>query len=213
VQTPSVERFRILYHAEEIKVRSSRDIPTASHSTNSLYVRRQIKAEMRKRESGFDSNMRATVNESLPKYDALLDGNLRHFFEGEKIQGHLYHTGLIDRSGRVVDLDKHKSKLFIIDQEFKHAEKAEYWRQKEEEEMRKRVQVKRHQALETARMSDRLAKLKEDRKIRQEIVHATREAAGSTSVSKMVISSGGSAPKRLNNRGADGDSLDMILGR
>jgi hypothetical protein len=166
---------------------------------------------MRKREAGFESNMRSTVNEKLPKYDALLDTNLRHFFEGEKIQGHLYNTGLIDRSGRVVDLDKHKSKLFIIDQEFKHAEKSEYWRQKEEDEMRKRVQVKRHQALETVRMSDRLSKLKEDRRIRQEIVHATREAAGSTSISKSMMGSSGGAPRRLNNRSANGDALDMIM--
>ena len=169
---------------------------------------------MAKRERAFDSNMQATVNERLPKYDALMDTNLRHFFEGEKIQNHLYQTGLIDRSGRVVNLDKHKSKLFIIDQEFKHAEKTEYWRQKEEEEMRKRVQVKRHQALEKARMDDRLAKLKEDRRIRQEIVHATREAAGSTSISKM----GSTGPmRRLNESaamttmGSSGDALDMMM--
>ena len=41
----------------------------------------------------------------------------------------------------MIDPEKHKSKLFIIDQEFTHAEKAEYWRQKEEQEMRVSVSL------------------------------------------------------------------------
>jgi hypothetical protein len=133
------------------------------------------RAIMARREQGFNSNM---VNEKLPKYDALHDGNLRHFFESRKVQSHLYNSGMIDKSGRVVDLEKCKSKLYIIDQEFKHAEKAEYWRQKEEEEIRKRVQMKRHGALSKNRQDDKLNKIKEDRRIRQEIVAATRESAG-----------------------------------
>jgi hypothetical protein len=42
----------------------------------------------------------------------------------------------IDRNGRVIDLEKNKGKLHIIEQEFKAAERIEFWRQKEEEEMR-----------------------------------------------------------------------------
>ena len=42
----------------------------------------------------------------------------------------------IDADGKVVDLAKNRSKLFIIEQEFKQAEKAEFWRMKEEQEMR-----------------------------------------------------------------------------
>jgi len=130
------------------------------------------------REQAFETNMTTLAKAKLPQYNALYDNNLRHFFENKNIQSHLYQTGMIDRGGRVVDIDRHKSKLHIIDEEFKHAEKAEYWRQKEEQEMRKRVQVKRHLALEDARKTDRLGKMKEDRRIRQEIVAATRETSG-----------------------------------
>lgn len=44
----------------------------------------------------------------------------------------------IDREGRVVDLDKNKGKLQIIEQEFKKAEKEEELRMKEEAEIRVR---------------------------------------------------------------------------
>ena len=89
----------------------------------------------------------------------------------------------------MLDLDKAKAKLAIIDNEFKHAEKSEYWRQKEETEMRRRVQAKRHEALERARFEERMTKVKEDRRIRAEIVGATREAAGMAPA--MSRSSGG----------------------
>jgi hypothetical protein len=103
---------------------------------------------------------------------------MRHFFESSSVQSHLYRTGQIDGAGRVIDLDKNKSKLHIIEKEFDHAERGEEARQKEEMEMRRRVQLKRHQALDKARKEEKLIRMKEDRKIRQEIVAATREAQG-----------------------------------
>lgn len=44
----------------------------------------------------------------------------------------------IDKSGRVLDLEKNKSKVNVIEHEFKQAERIELWRQKEEQEMRVR---------------------------------------------------------------------------
>jgi hypothetical protein len=120
----------------------------------------------RKREQGFDlSSQRA----KLPDYNALYDRNLRHHFENRVRQKQLHRMGLIDNEGKVINLAKNRSKLFIIEQEFKAAEKAEYWRMKEEQEMRRRVQKKRYEALEQARRDERLAKIKEDRRIRREI--------------------------------------------
>ena len=104
------------------------------------------------------------------------DGNLRHFFENRKIQGHLFNSGMIDQEGRVIDVTKNKSKLFIIEQEFKKAERQEYWRAKEESEMRRRVQKKRHETLDLSRRTNRMVKAKEDRRIAQEILRAGRDA-------------------------------------
>merc|ERR1712216_813314 len=94
---------------------------------------------------------------------------------------------------------RNKSKLQIIDQEFKAAERMEYWRQKEEEEMRYRVQKKRHQALDRARQQEKLMKMKDDRRIRQEIVLATRESYD-------IKYPGGSRPSAALSNPAHGDS-------
>jgi len=53
------------------------------------------------------------------EYNALTDPNMRHYFENRSVQKHLYNTGQIDRAGRVIDLERNKSKFHIIEQEFK----------------------------------------------------------------------------------------------
>ncbi len=87
-----------------------------------------------KREKGFALAGLQSVR--LNEYNALYDPNMRHFFESKNNQLLLYRTGQIDSNGRVIDLDKNKSKLFILEREFKEAEKIEERRQKEELEMR-----------------------------------------------------------------------------
>lgn len=139
---------------------------------------------LKQREAGFSSNVR---NEKVPSYSGLSDLNLRHYFENRKLQKHLYSTGLIDRSGRVIDMERHKGKISIIEQEFKHAEKSEYMRQREEADMRQRVQTKRFMALDEARRIERLAKMKEDKRIRQEIVRASKGYA-TPDLNKLTLS-------------------------
>lgn len=87
-----------------------------------------------RREKGFSLTGLQAVR--LKEYNALYDPNMRHFFESKQNQYYLYRTGQIDSNGRVIDLDKSKSKLSILDREFKEAEKIEERRQKEEMEMR-----------------------------------------------------------------------------
>ena len=110
----------------------------------------------------------------LSSYDALRDPNMRHYFENRSVQSHLYNTGQIDAGGRVIDMRRNKGKMMIIEQEFKAAEKLEYWRKKEEGEMRHRVQMKRHEALARARRVEKMKKAQEDRRIRSESVRATK---------------------------------------
>jgi hypothetical protein len=115
------------------------------------------------------------VNAKLPKYNALTDPNLRHHFESRKIQSHLLKSGLIDYQGRVIDIDASKSKLAVIEREFTNAEKAEFQRMRDEAEMRRRVQKKRHEALEISRRAEMIAKVHEDRKIRREILNIQKD--------------------------------------
>lgn len=107
--------------------------------------------------------------EHLPTYDALRDGNLRQYFQSRNVQLFLHSMGWIDSEGRIMDLDKHKSKLAIIEQEFRAAEKMEQWRLQEENEMRRVIFLKRQRAFEEAKRADRQAKMKQERGLRQHL--------------------------------------------
>ena len=107
---------------------------------------------------------------------------MRHFFESKKVQSLLYNTGQIDKHGRVIDLDKNKSKLSILEREFDKAEKVEEMRYKDEMEMRYRVQRKRFNELEKIRKEEILQKLKADRDLSKEILTTMRSSlSGSVS--------------------------------
>lgn len=91
-------------------------------------------AAMRRREQGFD--IVSIPHAKLDEYSALHDPNMRHYFENPRVQRLLYNTGQIDKHGRVIDLNRNKAKLNILEREFKKAEEVEAARVKEEEEMR-----------------------------------------------------------------------------
>lgn len=105
-----------------------------SPSVNAAIRRQEV---LERREKGFSLNGLQSVR--LKEYNALHDPNMRHYFESKHNQYLLYRTGQIDSNGRVIDLDKNKSKLAILEREFKEAEKIEEKRQREEMEMRVRL--------------------------------------------------------------------------
>ena len=95
---------------------------------------RSRELKLKAREEGFNlGNLGASKKTD---YNALYDPNMRHYFENSKIQKFLLKTGQIDHHGRVIDLEKNKSKIHILEREFTEAEKIEEKRQKEEMEMR-----------------------------------------------------------------------------
>ncbi|CAM9531343.1 unnamed protein product [Phaeothamnion confervicola] len=130
---------------------------------------------LKAREDGWDDGWTAARPAA---YNALADPNMRHYFENVNTQRHLLATGQIDREGRIIDLDRAKSKLHIIEHEFAQAELCERLRAQEEERLRERVRLKRHAALQDARREAQVARVKEDRRIRREILRATLESRG-----------------------------------
>jgi len=122
-------------------------------------------------ENGFRLDFGAS---RLPSYDAMKDANLKRFFSKAHVQSQLRANGVIDTKGRVVNMERNKSKVLIIEQEFKAAERAERLRKIEENEMRHRVQMQRLDLLEKARRAERLRRLKQDREIRVRILEASR---------------------------------------
>ena len=69
-----------------------------------------------------------------------------------------------------------RGKLNIIEQEFKYAEKTEFWRLKEEEEMRRTIQVKRERALIDAKKIERARRIREENRIRKGIISAVKNS-------------------------------------
>lgn len=140
-----------------------------------MYGAKRKKKAQKKLKKQREQSWGVDVNAKLPKYNALTDPNLRHHFESRKIQNHLLKSGLIDHQGRVIDVDKSKSKLAVIEREFRNAEKAEFQRMRDEAEMRRRVQKKRHEALEVSRRQEMIAKVHEDRRIRRAILQVQKD--------------------------------------
>jgi hypothetical protein len=79
--------------------------------------------EIRRREKGF--NVSGIEKSTIPEYDPLFDTSLAHYFGSKNVRRHMYRSGLVDREGRILDVDKHRQKLQIIDQEFRLAEREE----------------------------------------------------------------------------------------
>lgn len=89
----------------------------------------------------------------IPEYNALRDSHLGYFFRSKFVQRTLLDAGLvsgyaafrgthsfqIDKYGRLIDIEKNKGRLNIIEQEFRNAERAEEQRMREEEESRVRA--------------------------------------------------------------------------
>lgn len=136
----------------------------------------RLQSRLKERENGFDLDF--GVRAKLPEYDALRDNNMRHYFDHPAVQKHLWHTGQIDRSGRVIDLDKNKSKLRVIENEFNRAEQVEYLRQKEEADARLMGRNRRINDLRDKQTDRRAQQIKEEHQIRNEIDQATKEALG-----------------------------------
>jgi len=169
-------------------------------------MHREHKDVLRKKETGWEMGNLNTVK--LKEYNSLYDPNMRHFFENKKVQTLLYSTGQIDRHGRVIDLDKNKSKLHVLEREFSRAETIEERRQKDELEMRYRVQRKRFNELEKLRNEEILHKLKHDRELSKEIINTMRSSTNN-SVTNSKANSRSRAGQMMQESSVGSTAQDM----
>jgi hypothetical protein len=145
---------------------------------SALAKKQKEEERLRLKEQGFQMGNLNIVK--LKEYNSLYDSNMRHFFENRNVQRHLYSTGQIDRHGRVIDLEKNKAKINILEREFSRAELIEERRQQDELEMRYRVQRKRFNELERVRKEEILLKLKHDRALSKEIINTMKSSTSGT---------------------------------
>ena len=151
--------------------------------------RMRIEAKLRDRERGF---LLSQQSSRIPPYNALIDKNMCHYFENRNIQQHLMRTGQIDRTGRVLEMDKNKYKLNILYKEFQRAEEEEKKRQAEEEEMRYRIHRKRIAELEKSRKELLISKLKKEKDFTRTILQTLRPQTSAPSLRSQNTRSGGS---------------------
>jgi hypothetical protein len=112
---------------------------------------------LKDREAGFDLDL----CNKLPEYNALLDSNMRHYFENEIVQAHLIHSGQIDRFGRIITLDHHR--LRVIENAIARAEEFEQRLEKEEDNMRHAIQHKRSREIDRRRDLESVARRREEK--------------------------------------------------
>lgn len=74
--------------------------------------------------------------------------------------------------GRVIDLHKSKSKIRIIEKEFRNAEEKMAKRMKEEEALRGRVKIQRRREFEQCKKVERIAKMKLDRERQRQLLRS-----------------------------------------
>jgi len=101
----------------------------------------RAEAEARKkREQGFNLRLHPEGSQGSPldTYDSLFDPALASYFANPRVHRFLLDNGLIDRTGKVIDIEANKAKLFILEQELRNAEKAEWLRLREEAEAERR---------------------------------------------------------------------------
>eukprot|EP00956_Cyclotella_meneghiniana_P005503 scaffold7033_cov86-Cyclotella_meneghiniana.AAC.4 len=115
---------------------------------------------------------------NLPDYNALLDSNMRNYFENESIQNHLVKTGLINQYGRITSIDRQRTRLRVIENEIARTEKMNDMLQKEEEHVRHLVQLERAREIERQRDLECVARRREEKKRKAELDQAERELLG-----------------------------------
>lgn len=134
-----------------------------------LRQQRRQEEYLKEREEGFDLNFSSSKSSESP-YNALLDKNMKPYFDSRQKQRHLMKIGLIDTHGRVIP-EKTESKLRILENEFARAERVEREIQKEEEEAREFVRKRRLKEVEELMKQEFKQKLKSNQSLTNEVNH------------------------------------------
>mmetsp|Transcript_144319 Transcript_144319/g.462291 ORF Transcript_144319/g.462291 Transcript_144319/m.462291 type:complete len:179 (-) Transcript_144319:278-814(-) len=116
------------------------------------------------REAGFGIASRAAP---MPEYNAMYDVHLRQLWMNPAIKKSLQSAGFVDETGRAVDVDAHRRKLYVIEQELAQADSVERHRAMEKEiRLRDRQILSKRQEIEEKRIRQIVA-VREERRLRR----------------------------------------------
>jgi len=89
--------------------------------------------DMRSRELDFHSSSR---HAPLPEYKPMFDVHLQHLWVNPRIRTTMQTAGFLDEEGKPVDVDAHRRKLYVIEQELAQADAVEKHRAMDKEKSR-----------------------------------------------------------------------------
>lgn len=135
-------------------------------------------AYLKEREKGFDLRFSCSTSQQIPEYDALRDVNMRKYFESESIQKLLVESGQLDHFGRIVCLEKHRSRLHIIENEIERADRIQRVLEKDEEDARYLIRKERIRLIDQKRRLENLERRKSEMKMHMELTRVEREVLG-----------------------------------
>ncbi|CAE7743017.1 unnamed protein product [Symbiodinium pilosum] len=91
---------------------------------------------LRARELDFHSSSRTAP---LPQYKPMFDVHLQHLWVNPRIRHTMQTAGFLDDDGKPVDVDAHRRKLFVIEQELAQADMVERYRARDKERKREEM--------------------------------------------------------------------------
>merc|ERR1712050_799109 len=80
------------------------------------------RSDMRSKELDFNNNAKVAP---LPEYQPIFDVHLKHMWVNPHHRSHLQAAGFLDVDGSPVDVDSHRRKLYVIEQELASADTVE----------------------------------------------------------------------------------------
>jgi hypothetical protein len=113
--------------------------------------------KLRKREEGFDLS---GLTSPRREYNSLFDEHCSYFLSSPTIRKTLYRNGFIDKEGRVIDVDRARQKLHIVENEFRQIEREHEMHMKDEAARRRaeEMRIERERELREKKMRVRLMK-------------------------------------------------------
>eukprot|EP00927_Polykrikos_kofoidii_P055599 TRINITY_DN49818_c0_g1_i1.p1 TRINITY_DN49818_c0_g1~~TRINITY_DN49818_c0_g1_i1.p1 ORF type:complete len:177 (-),score=22.92 TRINITY_DN49818_c0_g1_i1:185-715(-) len=145
----------------------------------------------RHRELGFDNAAKVAP---LPEYKPLFDAHLKHLWLNPRVRKGLQSAGFIDEQGNVIDVDAHRRKLYVIEQELAQADCVERDRAMEKDRRIRERQIldKRQEVFE--RQVRTISQVREERSRKAELSRMMRGHGASSTSSSMRSPHTGSLP-------------------
>ena len=139
--------------------------------SGSFQSSRSYHEELLERENNF--SLSGINHQPLRAYNALYDPNLRQHFKNKAIRSHLRQTGVVSPQNSKKNPIRQRSAHAKSENEQNRSEKN-VLSQQEENELRRRVYMKRVEEIERDRQRKRIQQLKTEKEIAREIVRVAR---------------------------------------